>query len=70
MAVVRETICASGVRVIIRDDCYRDCTPEEIERRRAEVWRVICQVNANTARAKALAEEAAARGVAPPEGKR
>lgn len=37
MAIVREFDCANGAHVIVRDDCYRDCTPEEIARRWEDV---------------------------------
>ena len=41
MAIVMDFISRNGAHVIVRDDCYRDCTPEEIERRRAEVVRAM-----------------------------
>lgn len=44
MAIVREFICANGARVIVRDDCYRDCDAEEITRRWAEVQRVVTEI--------------------------
>lgn len=44
MAIVREFTCANGARVIVRDDCYRDCTAEEITRRWAEVQRVVTEI--------------------------
>ena len=39
MAIVMELVIR-GVPVEIRDDGYRDCTPQEIERRKAEAKRV------------------------------
>ena len=53
MAIVREFTARSGARVQIADDCYRDLTPEEVERRRAEVWRVMCQIAAHVEEAEA-----------------
>lgn len=44
MAIVKEFIHENGARVIIHDDCYRDISKEEIERRRAEVARVMTQI--------------------------
>lgn len=61
MAVVREMTCESGARVIVRDDCYRDASPEEIKRRRARIWEQMCKIAARAAQdeesqAQALAE--------------
>ena len=61
MAIVREFIASNGVHVQIADDCYRDLTPEEVERRRAEVWRVMCQIAANAARIEEERAKAEAR---------
>ncbi len=44
MAIVRDYIHPNGARVIIDDDCYRDISEEELERRRAEVRRVMAMI--------------------------
>ncbi len=44
MAIVRDYIHPNGARVIIHDDCYRDISEEELERRRAEVRRVMAMI--------------------------
>lgn len=41
MAIVREFIARNGAHVIVRDDCYRDASEEELNRRRAEVAEAI-----------------------------
>lgn len=51
MAIIREFICKNGAHVIVRDDAYRDCSPEEIERRRAEVVRAMEFIALRNARA-------------------
>lgn len=50
MAIIRDTIItedrpAKGARVIVRDDCYRGISAEEMERRRMEVARVIRRID-------------------------
>lgn len=45
MAIVREFTHPNGCRVIVHDDCYRDLTKEEIERRRQEVSRAILRID-------------------------
>lgn len=44
VAIVREFIHPNGAHVIVRDDCYRDLSEEEIERRRDEVRRVMAMI--------------------------
>ena len=44
MAIVREFDHPNGAHVIIRDDCYRDASPEEIERRRAVARRTFTRI--------------------------
>ena len=61
MAVIRDYIITEdrlgkGARVIVRDDCYRDASPEELARRRAEAARVIRRIDFN-AQLRALAKE-------------
>ena len=51
MAIIREFTCKNGAHVIVRDDAYRDCSPEEIERRRAEVVRAMEFIALRNARA-------------------
>lgn len=50
MAVVMERTAANGVRVLVDDACYRDATPEEIERRYAEIWRAMCRIAESAAK--------------------
>lgn len=44
MAIVKDYIHPNGARVIIHEDCYRDISEEELERRRAEVRRVMAMI--------------------------
>lgn len=41
MAIVKEFTARNGAHVIVRDDCYRDASPEELERRYEEIRRAI-----------------------------
>lgn len=61
MAVVMEKTCANGARIIIRDDCYRDASPEEIERRHRAIWRAMCDIARHNAEA-AQGQKAAPAG--------
>ena len=54
MAIVK-TIKRGGATVHIDDSCCAGLSPEEIERRRAQVDRVIWQILRNSAKAAAFA---------------
>lgn len=43
MACVKSFIARNGVRVEIWDDCFRDVTKEEMERRHGEIQRFITE---------------------------
>lgn len=44
MAMVSEMVVPGGVRVRVFDDLYRDASPEEIRRRRGEVYRALVEM--------------------------
>lgn len=44
MAVVKTLRTRNGALVRIHDDAYRDCTPEEIARRKAETARIMGEI--------------------------
>ena len=58
VAVVMEKTCANGAKVVVRDDCYRDATPEEIERRHQAIWRAMCMIARHNAESAPAAREA------------
>ena len=45
MAIVRTIQCENGGTVMIADDCYRGLSAEELERRHAEISRVILRID-------------------------
>lgn len=47
MAIVAEFDCANGAHVIVRGDCYRDCSPEEIRRRQQLIKEAVYRVVKN-----------------------
>lgn len=59
MAIVMEFTHPNGCHVIVRDDCYRDLTREEVARRRHEISRAILRVDREIQmeRARANAQE-------------
>lgn len=63
MACVRTYITSEGVTVRIMDDCYANCTPEELDARRREVRRVLDWIALNKARRDAERAEAAEAGI-------
>ena len=52
MAIVREFVSESGVRVIVRDDCYRDKTPEQLAAVDLEIAAAIRRIYASAERSR------------------
>lgn len=72
MAIVMEFTHPNGCHVVVRDDCYRDLTGEEVARRRHEISRAILRVDREIqlerARANDQKGKVGASPTAEPEG--
>lgn len=44
MAIVKEFITPEGAHVTIHDDAYANASPEELQRREAEFYRVVARI--------------------------